>query len=167
MGEFEKIFRGLNKEKVKYLIVGGVAVNLYGYLRFTGDLDILLLLEEKNLEKIDKAMKRLGYAERLPVSVKSLSNHEQVRKWLKDKNMKAFSFFYAKGPGLMIDLLIEESLKFDKVYKHSVKKYFDNVLVPVISIDYLIKMKRKAGRDKDLIDLEALIELKKNEENNS
>lgn len=167
MGEFEKIFRALNDEKVKYLIVGGVAVNLYGYLRFTGDLDILLLLQEKNLKKIDKAMKRLGYAERLPISVKSLSNHEQVRKWLKDKNMKAFSFFYSKGPGLMIDLLVEESLKFDKVYKHCVKKYFDNVLVPLISIDYLIKMKRKAGRDKDLIDLEALIELRKNEENNS
>lgn len=164
MGPFEKIFRELNKEKVKYLIVGGVAVNIHGYLRFTGDIDILLLLEEQNLDKIDRVMKKLGYAERLPVSVKSLNDHKLVRKWLKEKNMKAFSYFFAKGVGLMIDILVEESLKFDKVYKHSVKKYFDNVMVPVISIDYLIKMKRKAGRDKDLIDLEALIELKKNEE---
>lgn len=51
MKVFEKVFRELNRTKVKYLVVGGVAVNLYGYLRFTGDLDVLLLLEEKNLKK--------------------------------------------------------------------------------------------------------------------
>ena len=44
MNLFEKVFRELNKTRVKYLVVGGVAVNLYGYLRFTGDLDLLLLL---------------------------------------------------------------------------------------------------------------------------
>ncbi len=152
MGQFEKIFRALNKEKVKYLVVGGVAVNLYGYLRFTGDIDILLLLEEKNLGKMDRAMKSIGY-----------SDHKQVKKWLKEKNMTAFAFFNSKEPGLMIDILVEESLKFDRILEHSVKKRFDNVNLPLVSIDYLIKMKRKAGRDKDLIDLEALIELKKNE----
>lgn len=53
MKVFEKVFRELNRTKVKYLVVGGVAVNLYGYLRFTGDLDVLLLLEEKNLKKMN------------------------------------------------------------------------------------------------------------------
>lgn len=163
MGQFEKVFRELNKGKVKYLVVGGVAVNLYGYLRFTGDIDILLLLEDQNLEKMSKVMKKLGYNERLPVELKSLSDHKQVRKWLKEKNMTSFAFVEEKGPGLIIDILVEESLKFDKVNEHCVKKRFDNVVLPVVSIGQLIKMKRKAGRDKDLIDLEALIELKKNE----
>ncbi len=58
---FEKIFKEFNKTKIKYLVVGGVAVNLYGYARFTGDLDILLLLDKKNLEKMDKIMKKLNY----------------------------------------------------------------------------------------------------------
>ena len=60
MGYFEKVFRALNKEKVKYIVVGGVAVNLYGYARFTGDIDILLLLEEGNLEKMDRVMKKMA-----------------------------------------------------------------------------------------------------------
>ena len=59
MNLFEKVFRELNKTRVKYLVVGGVAVNLYGYVRFTGDLDILLLLEEKNLGKMAKVMEKL------------------------------------------------------------------------------------------------------------
>lgn len=48
MTVFEKVFRELNKTNVKYLVIGGVAVNLHGYVRFTGDLDLLLLLSKEN-----------------------------------------------------------------------------------------------------------------------
>lgn len=84
MNLFEKIFRQFNKERIQYLVVGGVAVNLHGYLRFTGDLDILLLLEEKNIKKLDKLMKKLKYYPRLPVSIAELGNRKQVKKWLKE-----------------------------------------------------------------------------------
>ena len=47
----ERILRELGRNKIKYLIVGGVAVNLHGYDRVTGDLDILLQLEDANLKK--------------------------------------------------------------------------------------------------------------------
>lgn len=160
MGHFENVFRALNKGKVKYLVVGGVAVNLYGYLRFTGDIDILLLLEESNLEKMDAVMKKLKYIERLPVSVRDLGNHKQVRKWLKEKGMTAFAFSPPIDNPLMVDVLVEESLKFDKAYAKSLKMKYSGITLPVISIADLIRMKRKAGRNKDLIDLEALINLK-------
>ncbi len=51
MGYFEDVFRALNKAKVRYLVVGGVAVNIYGHPRFTGDIDILLLLESEQMVK--------------------------------------------------------------------------------------------------------------------
>lgn len=164
MGPFEKIFRSLNKEKVKYLVVGGVAVNLHGYKRFTDDLDLLLLLEQENLEKMSRVMKRLGYIERLPVSIKDLENSKQVKKWLKEKNMKAFSFFPPTGNPLMIDIIIEESLKFEKLLKNMICRKFGNIPVFAISIQDLIKMKRKAGRHKDLDDLEYLIAINNYEE---
>lgn len=160
MGYFEKVFRALNKEKIKYLVVGGVAVNIYGYIRFTGDIDILLLLEKENLKKMDRVMKRLGYGERLPVSVKDLSDHKKVKKWLKEKNMTAFAFFPPKEILFMVDVLVEDSLKFEKVARDKVIRKFDNVAIPVVSIDYLIKMKRKANRPKDLEDLDKLLKLK-------
>jgi hypothetical protein len=161
MNIFEKVFKEFNKAGIKYLVVGGVAVNLHGYVRFTGDLDLLLLLDKKNLEKVDKVMHKLGYSERLPVSVMSLNDESQVKKWLKDKNMKAFSFVPPKDNPLQIDIVIEESLKFDKFFKDKINKRIENVTIPVASIDHLIKMKRKADRKQDMIDLEALIKLKK------
>ena len=59
MNLFKKIFRELEEHKVKYLVIGGVAVNLYGYLRFTKDLDILVISENKNLKNLDIVMKKL------------------------------------------------------------------------------------------------------------
>lgn len=161
MNLFERVFKELNKEKIKYLVVGGVAVNLHGYMRFTGDLDLLLLLEEDNLKKVDKVMRKMGYSERLPVSVMALQDKKQVKEWLKEKNLLAYSFMPPKDSPLQIDIIIEESLKFEKMASNRVLKRIDSVSIPVVSIEDLIKMKRKANRQKDLMDLEALINLKK------
>ena len=42
---FEPVFLALNEAGVRYVIVGGLAVVLHGYPRFTADLDIVLDLE--------------------------------------------------------------------------------------------------------------------------
>ena len=40
--DFKEFFQLLNKNKVRYLIIGGVAVAFHGYPRFTKDIDIWL-----------------------------------------------------------------------------------------------------------------------------
>jgi hypothetical protein len=160
MNIFQKVFTTLNKYKIKYIVVGGVAVNLHGYSRFTGDLDILLLLEEENLKKMDKAMKVLGYSERLPVSILELKDKNLVKKWLKEKNLKAYSFFPPKNTLLQIDVITEESLKFKEFSKNKIIKKISSTTIPIIHINDLLKMKKRANRKIDIIDLEALIKIK-------
>lgn len=160
MNIFQEIFTTLNKNKIKYIVVGGVAVNLYGYARFTGDIDILLLLEEENLKKMDRAMKSLKYSERLPVSILDLKDEKLVKKWLKEKNLRAFSFNPPKNNLLQIDVITEESLKFKEFSKNKINKNISGTTIPVIHINDLIKMKKRANRKNDIIDLEALIGIK-------
>ncbi|HAU39538.1 TPA: hypothetical protein DCW56_01220 [Candidatus Peregrinibacteria bacterium] len=157
---FEKVFKSLNKARIQYVVVGGVAVNLHGYVRFTGDLDLLVLMEEENLKKMDKVMKSLGYSERLPVSLLALKDRRQVQKWLKEKNMRAYSFVPLKDNPLQIDIIVDESLRFPEFEKNKIVKRISDTPIPVVSIQDLIKMKKKAGREQDFIDLEALINLK-------
>ncbi len=161
MNVFEKIFKELDKEKVKYLVVGGVAVSLHGYPRFTGDLDLLLYLEKSNLEKVDRVMKKLKYFERLPISVMQLSDRKKVKKWMKEKNLKAFSFCPPQNNPLTVDIIIEESLDYTKLNKTKVIKKVGGIAIPVISFEGLVKMKKKAGRPQDIRDLQALADLKK------
>ncbi|HBB02882.1 MAG: hypothetical protein US89_C0007G0067 [Candidatus Peregrinibacteria bacterium GW2011_GWF2_38_29] len=156
MNMFVKIFKVFNDAKVKYLVIGGVAVNLHGYPRFTGDLDVLLFLNKENLSRVDVVMKKLGYSERLPVSIMNLSDGEQVKKWVKEKNFKAFTFNPPEHELLQIDIVIEESLKFEQFYGKKLMKEFSGVKIPVVSLGDLIQMKKKTGRSKDEDDLQVL-----------
>lgn len=160
MNPYRKVFFELQKSGVTYLVVGGVAVNLYGYSRFTGDIDILLTLDSANLSKMEKVMKRLGYVERLPVRLHELKDKKMVKKWLKEKGMTAYTFISAKKPQLDIDILAGYSLDFKKFYKKRTIMKVWGIRLPVISFNDLIVMKKKAGREQDLLDLKALIELK-------
>jgi predicted nucleotidyltransferase len=55
---YEEILKAFQKQKVKYIVVGGTAVNLLGSMRSTFDLDILVEMSDDNLKKIVKIMKR-------------------------------------------------------------------------------------------------------------
>jgi len=60
------IFRRLNENKVKYIVVGGLAVNFYGIPRMTYDIDLLLDLEEKNLSRFLALLKTWGFKPKMP-----------------------------------------------------------------------------------------------------
>ncbi|SER79139.1 hypothetical protein [Pedobacter rhizosphaerae] len=47
--------------EVHYLIVGGFAVNRYGYNRTTGDLDIYLKDTQENRQNLISAIEEMGY----------------------------------------------------------------------------------------------------------
>ncbi|MBI2091463.1 MAG: hypothetical protein HYT75_00485 [Deltaproteobacteria bacterium] len=64
---FAEIFRELAKKDVRYVIVGGIAVNLLGVPRFTADLDLIVALEQKNILKFAKCMPKLGFKPKVPV----------------------------------------------------------------------------------------------------
>lgn len=65
-----------------------------------------------------------------------------------------------KNIPLEIDIIIEESLKFDTMKKNRVIKSVQGVKIPILSIKDLLRMKRKAGRENDIRDIQALLHLK-------
>ena len=50
MLDYLAIFRKFNEKGIGYIVVGGLAVNLYGIPRMTYDIDILLDLDDKNIK---------------------------------------------------------------------------------------------------------------------
>lgn len=89
---YEQVFRGLNEAGVKYLVAGGMAVNLHGAPRFTHDLDLILLLEQNNVKKTIDVLQNLDYAVRLPVDPEKFADAKTRERWIKEKDMKAFTF---------------------------------------------------------------------------
>jgi hypothetical protein len=96
---YQKIIEKMNDEQVEYLVVGGIAVNLYGYIRATMDLDMLLMLDDVNTGKFIKIAKKLGYQPRVPVAIDDFSDPVKRKEWIRKKNMKVFSVYNPNNKG--------------------------------------------------------------------
>lgn len=161
MNPYASIFKSLNDAGIQYLIVGGVAVNLHGYRRFTGDIDVLLALDEENLGKMTEIMHQMGFIERLPIELNQLADAEQVKRWIEEKGMTAYTFQSSNELRLGIDVLAGASLDFEKYSNRKVTLHIDDTTtVPVIALEDLLTMKREANRPEDLHDIEMLLHLR-------
>jgi hypothetical protein len=150
---FKKLFSSLNKATIKYMVAGGIAVNLYGIERATADLDIALELEEGNLLKFINVAEKLGLRPKIPVKLGDFIDPEKRRSWRMDKGMLVFSLYDPKNPFFLIDIFTEIPFDFDAIYKQRKKVKFENIFIPVVPIKELIAMKEKSDRPQDRADV--------------
>ncbi len=156
---FEKIFKVLNQHQVRYVVIGGVAVNLHGFARATGDLDVAVSLTDKELNKFIAAVKALGLVPRVPVRLEDLADAKKREEWIHEKNMLVFSVYNPKDPMDQIDVMIQSVVDFENLFKDRVIMKEGEFEIPVASIENLIVLKQHAGRQRDKIDIQALREI--------
>jgi predicted nucleotidyltransferase len=157
---YEEIFRVFQKQEVKYVLVGGIAVNLLGAMRNTADLDILVEMSDDNLKKIVRILKKQGYKVKQPVDPMKIVDPKTRKEWIEKKHMKAFNF-YKEEELKEVDIVIESPVSFEEAEKSALRIKVDDLTLPVISLDQLIEMKRKTGRTVDKLDIEELTKIKK------
>ncbi|MHA1377216.1 MAG: DUF6036 family nucleotidyltransferase [Candidatus Helarchaeota archaeon] len=163
---YYEIFEVFYQKQIKYLIVGGMAINLYGVPRLTQDLDIIISMDKNNVLKMNHTLKELRYKPRLPVNPDDLTHPEVVKDWIENKNLKAFSFFHIEENFKVIDIILAHHFDFDEVYQKKTIKKVGSIEIYLISIDDLILMKQDVKRAQDLSDIEMLKKLKKWKLNN-
>ncbi|MCR4336453.1 MAG: nucleotidyltransferase family protein [Candidatus Omnitrophica bacterium] len=152
--------REFQKQKVKYVIVGGLAMNLLGTYRSTTDLDILIEMSDANLAKVVKILKAKGYVVKQPVDPMGIAQKSIREDWIKNKNMRAFNF-YKDQEMKEVDLIIESPVSYQEAQADSIKIKVEDMKLPVISVNHLIKMKKVSGRPIDQWDIDALKKLRK------
>jgi hypothetical protein len=153
---YEEVFKEFQKHKVKYELVGGLAFNLLGGYRNTFDMDILAEMSDENLLKIVKILKRAGYHIKQPVNPMMIADKKTRQDWIKNKHMKAFNFYKGERTYEEVDIVIDSPVDFKEAIKDAVKVRVGVLNLKVISPKKFIKMKKSAGRDKDLKDIEEI-----------
>ena len=156
---YGEIFKALNKAKVQYVVAGGVAVILYGVHRTTMDLDIMVKMSPENIDKLFLTLKKIGYIPKVPVTAEDFKKEENRKRWQKEKNMEVFSFVHLKDSLKIVDIFIKDYIKYEQVKKKLIK--VDRQRIPILDIRQLNKLKKIAGRPKDLVDLDELNRLKR------
>jgi hypothetical protein len=142
---YEDVFKELNRSKIRYLVIGGVAVNLYGFTRTTLDLDLTISLDAENRGKFLRSMDKLGYKIKKPSLARKLMTGDYPA-----GKIKVLTFF--RDEFEIIDVFIENSINFENSFKE--KKVFKagKINIPVVPYEILLEMKRSSGRERDLID---------------
>ena len=159
MALFEPLFAALNEAEVRYVVVGGLAAVLHGHARLTADVDLVVDLEPDEARKALQVLATLGFQPRLPVAATDFANPDTRRRWIDEKGMRVFSLVDPDNPMRAVDLFAEHVLDFEHLWQRSEEIALRDTRVRVASIPDLIELKRRAGRHKDLTDIEALKEI--------
>jgi predicted nucleotidyltransferase len=142
--DFRDFISSLNTNNVRYILVGGYSVILHGYSRTTGDMDLWVERTAENYLKIKNAFEEFG----MPIFDMTEDNFLHHPVW------DVFTFGI---PPVAIDLMIGiEGFNFQEIYERSVIFKDEDLEIRVIDKNDLIAAKQKAGRSKDLDDLENL-----------
>lgn len=150
------LFRSLEQHRVRYLLVGGLAVNLYGVPRMTMDVDVILALDSSNLEDFFQVVRELGLKPALPVALEDLLDPEKRANWVESRNMVAFSLCGEARNVPSVDVLIGVDLPFEQAYSRREIRGLAGIQVSLAALDDLIALKEQAGRAQDISDIEHL-----------
>lgn len=140
----EKLLRSLNTSRVDFVVIGATAFPVYGYARATLDIDIFVRREARNIARLKKALQEFGYDLSDISEEDLLRNKLLIRQYTLETDIHPF----VKG------------VTFATVWKNRVRAKFGKTDVSFPCLDDMIRMKKAAGRAKDLEDLKFLRRIK-------
>ena len=162
----ETIVQALNEAKVRYLIVGGLAVVAHGYVRFTADLDLILDLEAANLKSGLAVFTKLGYKPRAPVRLEDFADASIRQRWIDEKGMLVLSLFSPQHQTTEIDLFAQVPFDFGAAYPSALRfEVGTGVQATFVDLERLISLKKQAARPQDLADIAELQTRRKEDSN--
>ena len=140
--DFKEFIESLNASNVRYLVVGGYAVALHGYPRYTKDLDVWIEPKIQNANNVLNALTAFGFGS-LDITADD---------FLEEGNIIQLGY-----PPNRIDLITSlKGLMFENCYPERVQVEIQGVLIDFIDIENLKTNKKATGRPQDLADLENL-----------
>lgn len=140
--DFKEFVELLIKNRVEYLIVGGYAVGVHGYPRYTGDLDIWINNSDENSKRILKCVNDFGFS----------SYNLKLTDFTKDGSIIQLGY-----PPIRIDIINQvDGVKFSECFTNKKIVKVDNLQVNFIGYDDLIKNKKATSRPRDIDDIQNL-----------
>ncbi|HEX6456600.1 MAG TPA: nucleotidyltransferase [Solirubrobacterales bacterium] len=153
-----ELLERLVEAEVKFVLVGGLAVNAWGYLRGTQDVDLVPDPDRANLGRLDALLRELGG--KVDVGGRLLEP-------------RAIATFLRTGDRTLvrtdlgeIDVLqgLPQVPRFEELEQGAKVIDLDGLAVRVCSLEHLLGMKRASDRSRDQDDIRALEAIQKQDQ---
>lgn len=151
--ELVQLFEALNAANIKYLLCGGMAINIFGIPRMTADIDIILDFEETNLRNFHAQISRLHYSSSIPFPIIQLAKKENRDSLLQSKNLIAYSYFNTQANMALLDVLVQVPIDFNTLWEHKEIRKFGSVDIQIVCVEDLILLKQFSNRLQDQEDI--------------
>ena len=145
-----EIWKFFSIHKVKYLTIGGFAVNIHGYGRNTGDIDIFIEDTIENRENLRIALKNAG-----------IGDYENIKTMQFIPGWTDISLNFDLRLDIMTSVKGLENSSFDQLLEKAYITEINDIPVYFLDYDNLIKAKKASNRPKDILDIEELEKINK------
>lgn len=149
--EILNIWKEFNDKNVRYLTIGGLAVNIYGYTRNTGDIDVLIEDTIENRKNLRLAFASIGIGDFPSIETMQFA-----------PGFTDFTISYNLRLDVMTSIKGLENENFDTLLQNATIVLLKEVPVYFLDYDSLIKAKKATNRPKDRLDIEELEKLNNN-----
>ncbi len=140
--DMKALIRLFNRHGVRYVLVGGHAVNYYGYVRTTQDMDVLVLPTSDNAVRVMGAIEDFGFAG-AGIPLQLFEREGGVVHLGVEPNR--------------IDILTSlVGVQNDEIFARSQVVEIDDVELNIIAFEDLLRVKRGSKRPRDLADADEL-----------
>ena len=144
-GPFESVLVALSRSEVRYLVVGGVACALSGFVRTTEYVDLLVDADSANLRRLIQVLSEIGEGHARQLRVEDFTDEEGAVRLVED---------------FPIDIFVRMGDKrYEDMLAHA-RKSEGNPPIPFVGAEGLILLKSGSSRPQDRIDVEALRNLR-------
>ena len=147
----QEMLRVLVAHSVDFVIIGGIAVQAHGYIRWTKDLDVIVRPSTLNFTRLSEALQDSTPSFEVYGTLKLADPHELQR-------VPLIPVMTTAGP---LDVVNVEHVagaprSYDGLRQAALVIALFGSEVAVAGLSDLIRMKRAAGREHDLADIEAI-----------
>jgi predicted nucleotidyltransferase len=142
--DFKELLKLFNENKVKYMLIGGYAVSIHGFVRATNDIDLVISSDPENAKNVMKALTEFGFGSAGVSAELFTQNKSVVRMGVEPVKIEILN--YLEGPG------------FDAAYERRKVINVEDIKINVIGLEDLYANKAAVGRSQDLTDIKRLKE---------
>ena len=153
---YTTLFKALDTHNVDYLLIGGLAVNLYGVPRFTMDADLIVALNSKNIANLSNCIEALGLYPKGSIKLEYLVDDQKRYTLIIEKQIAAVTLLSQSLNAPEVKILIHHPLNVQEAFANCVTRDFSGTPITLASIEDMVILKKATGRAQDYSDINHL-----------
>jgi predicted nucleotidyltransferase len=139
---YEKLLASLARAEVRFIVVGGVAVALNGFVRTTDDVDILIERSPENVSRLLATLNTFGAGHARELSYEDFDDAEGAVRVVEDFPLDIFTVMRGHRYAELIHRVRQTEIS--------------GMTIDFLNAEGLIRLKQHSDREKDQIDIVAL-----------